>query len=101
MASHPDGAAARDVHAAAADALGLDVLQRQEVLPSGVQTVYKNRAGWAHDRLKRSGLSSSVRRGYWKLTADGCAFVARHAAPLSPTDIEELTTVNTDVRLHP
>jgi restriction system protein len=99
LASHSDGAAARDVHTAAADALGLDALQRQEVLPSGVQAVYKNRAGWAHDRLKRAGLSSSVRRGYWKLTADGFAFVAQHSAPLSAADLEELTTVNTDVRL--
>src|SRR6266487_7057647 len=99
LASHPDGAAARDVHVAAADALALDALQRQEVLPSGVQAVYKNRAGWAHDRLKRAGLSSSVRRGYWKLTDDGFAFVSQHSAPLSAADIEELTTVNTDVRL--
>jgi len=99
LAAHSDGAAARDVHTAAADTLGLDASQRQEVLPSGAQAVYKNRAGWAHDRLKRSGLSSSVRRGYWKLTADRFAFVAQHSAPLSATDIEELTTVNTDVRL--
>jgi restriction system protein len=52
LADHPDGAPARDVHEAAADALGLDTEQCQEMLPSGVQTVYKNRAGWAHDRLK-------------------------------------------------
>jgi restriction system protein len=62
LSDHPDGAPARDVHEAAANALGLDTAQRQEMLPSGVQTVYKNRAAWAHDRLKRAGLSSSVRR---------------------------------------
>jgi restriction system protein len=37
-------------------------------LPSGAQLIYKNRAGWAHDRLKRAGLSSSSRRGSWKIT---------------------------------
>jgi restriction system protein len=79
----------------------LDALQRQEVLPSGVQAVYKNRAGWAHDRLKRSGLSSSVRRGYWKLTPEGLTFVAQHSTPLSANVIEELATADSDVRLMP
>ena len=57
LAEHPDGAAARDAHEAAATALGLRHADKQELLPSGVQPVYKNRAGWAHDRLKRAGLS--------------------------------------------
>jgi len=46
LADHPDGASARDVHDAAATALGLTESDRAELLPSGVQTVYKNRAGW-------------------------------------------------------
>ena len=57
LASYPDGARARDVHEAAANTLVLSEEQRAELLPSGKQTVYKNRAGWAHDRLKRAGLS--------------------------------------------
>lgn len=58
LAAHPEGAPARDVHDAAADALHLTDTDRAEVLPSGVQQVYKNRAGWAHDRLKRAKLSA-------------------------------------------
>ncbi|MGJ7557255.1 winged helix-turn-helix domain-containing protein [Variovorax sp. RB3P1] len=57
LAAKPNGALARDAHEAAAQALGVSELDRQERLPSGVQLVYKNRAGWAHDRLKRAGLS--------------------------------------------
>ena len=38
-----------DVNDAAATALGLSDSDRAELLPSGVQAVYKNRAGWAHD----------------------------------------------------
>ena len=64
LARHPEGAVAREVHDAAASALGLSESDRQELLPSGSQHVYKNRAGWAHDRLKRAGLSSSPRRGF-------------------------------------
>jgi len=64
LASRPDGAAARDVHDAAATALGISDVERQELLPSSTQPVYKNRTGWAHDRLKRAGLSTSPRRGF-------------------------------------
>lgn len=65
-----------------AEALGLSESDRAELLPSGVQTVYKNRAGWAHDRLKRSGLSTSLKRGFWKLTEAGGAFAAAHPGAL-------------------
>jgi restriction system protein len=72
LAAHRDGAAARDVYDAAATAMGLDAQQKQEMLRSG-QAVYRNRAGWAHHRLKRAGLSSSVRHGWWQLTPKGLA----------------------------
>ena len=65
LAVHSGGATAREVHDAAADTLGIDDDARSERLPNGVQRVYKNRAGWAHDRLKRAGLSVSTRRGHW------------------------------------
>jgi len=99
LAEHSDGAAARDVHDAAAASLGLTDADKQQLLPSGVQPVYKNRAGWAHDRLKRAGLSDSVRRGFWRLTAAGLAFAKEHASPLSADDVEELATGHMDVRL--
>lgn len=69
LAGKPDGVPARDAHEAAADALNLDDNQRAEVIASG-QLVYKNRAGWAHDRLKRAGLSQSLSRGKWCLTPE-------------------------------
>lgn len=46
LAAHPDGALARDVHDAAANALGLSEADCSELLPSGIQAVVKNRAGW-------------------------------------------------------
>jgi restriction system protein len=61
--------------------------------------VYKNRAGWAHDRLKRAGLSSSPRRGYWQLTSRGVEFAANHPSPLSAVDVEQLAVGFMDVRL--
>jgi len=55
LAAHPDGVRARDAHEAAADALSLSLADRTEMLTSGMEAVYKNRTGWAHDRLKRAG----------------------------------------------
>lgn len=101
LASHPDGAPARDVHDAAAAVLGLTDSDRAEMLPSGVQSIYKNRAGWAHDRLKRSGLSVSLRRGFWKLTGAGVEFARANPAPLAEQVVERLATENHDVRLRP
>jgi restriction system protein len=78
LAASPGGAAARDVHDAAAAALGLSESERAELLPSGIQAVYKNRAGWAHDRLKRWGYSTSVKRGYWQISDAGLQLASQH-----------------------
>lgn len=99
LAAHPQGAPARNAHEAAASVLKLSDTDRQEVLPSGVQPVYKNRAGWGHDRLKRAGLSQSLRRGFWCLTKEGFAFAAKNKSPLAPQLIENLALSNADVRL--
>ena len=99
LAANPNGASARDAHEAAARTLGLSDQDRQELLPSGMQPVYKNRAGWAHDRLKRAGLSISPRRGYWQLTPKGVEFAVGHPAPLSAADVEQLAVGFMDVRL--
>lgn len=101
LAARPDGALAREVHEAAAVSLGLGDADRQELLPSGAQPIYKNRAGWAHDRLKRAGLSRSPRRGFWQLTDEGAQFAAEHASPLSAKEVERLAVGYMDVRLRP
>lgn len=101
LATRPGGAPAREAHEAAADALGVSRADRQELLPSGAQPVYKNRAGWAHDRLKRAGLSSSPKRGYWMLTEQGRTFIAQHRDSLAEDEIEKLALGFIDVRLRP
>ncbi|MCW1967897.1 MAG: restriction endonuclease [Anaerolineae bacterium] len=92
LASHVAGAAARDVHEAAATAMGLTDEERQMLLPSGAQLIYKNRIGWAHDRLKRAGLSANTRRGFWQLTSVGLKFVQDNPSPLSAEKIEALAS---------
>jgi len=92
LALNPEGVRAGTVHEAAADALHLDAAQRQEALDSG-QPVYRNRSGWAQDRLKRAGLTESAKRGYWRITPAGLAYAAQNAAPLPAAEVERLATI--------
>jgi len=101
LVQQPDGIAAKLAHDQVAAALGLSEADRQELLPSGAQPIYKNRAGWAHDRLKRAGLSSSPRRGYWKATPEGVAFAKAHPAPFPSELAEKLAMGFIGVRLRP
>ena len=101
LALHPQGVPARQAHDAAADTLGLNDDDRQLLLSSGAQPVYKNRAGWAHDRLKRGGLSSSPRRGMWQITPQGIRFAAEHPAPLAAEQVQRMAREFIDVRLRP
>lgn len=101
LAAHPDGAPAREVYEAAADALGLSAEERAELLPSQIQPVYHNRAGWAHDRLKRAGWSSSPQRGRWKLTPAGLEYHQKNPAPLSSDVIKALAALGTSKQVKP
>lgn len=98
LAGKPEGVPARDAHEAAADALNLDDNQRAEVIASG-QLVYKNRAGWAHDRLKRAGLSQSLSRGKWCLTPEGVKWVQVHTQPLTEEEVNHLAFDFMNVKL--
>lgn len=98
LATKPDGAHAKDAHESAAQRLQLTLEQREELIASG-QATYKNRSGWAHDRLKRAGLSSSAKHGYWKLTDAGVAYAKEHPAPLPPSEVEHLAIGYMNVKL--
>ena len=98
LATKPEGAPARDAHEAAAKLLQLTVEQREELIASG-QATYKNRSGWAHNQLKRAGLSSSAKRGYWKLTDTGVAYAKEHPAPMPSDEVEHLAIGYMNVKL--
>jgi restriction system protein len=43
----------------------------QQLLPSGQQTIIRNRVGWARTYMAKAGLIEPVKRGYFKITAKG------------------------------
>ncbi len=54
-----------------ATAEGLTEEDRREMLSGGRQTVLANRISWALLYLGRAGLTERIRRGVWRLTAEG------------------------------
>src|SRR5687767_12597353 len=79
LGRHPDGVQTQHAYEELSLQIGLTDQEREKRLPSGLQPVYQNRIGWAHDRLKRAGASASPRRGLWRITAAGQKFIIRHA----------------------
>ena len=54
-----------------ADSFKLEEKERSVLLPSGQQTVFHNRVGWARTYLKKAGLLDSPRRSYFLITKRG------------------------------
>ena len=82
LASQEQPLRTTEVYDAISEILGFSEVDKREMLPSGTQPVYKNRIGWAHDALKRNGLSSSPRYGRWQITAEGKALLDKHGGIL-------------------
>lgn len=61
----------REVRQSVAQKLGLSAAELAEILPSGRQARYVNRAAWAHVYLKEAGLLEAVRRGVYRITERG------------------------------
>lgn len=51
--------------------LNLSEVEMQEMLPSGTQEVFYNRAGWARTYLKKAGLICYPKRGIMQITDSG------------------------------
>jgi restriction system protein len=58
-----------------AETLGLSPEERSELLPSGKQTVFSNRAHWAKSFLSKAHLIDISRRGHFKISSRGEAFL--------------------------
>lgn len=95
LADHPEGATISNVRDGVAAMLGISAQDREVLLPSGGQPVWHSRVGWAHDRLKRAGYSSSERRGFWRITPSGLAFAKQHPK-LTEQQVEDLAYVAPD-----
>ena len=83
-AEHPVGPLRNTI----ASELKLTEQDRAELLPSGKQSVFDNRLGWAKTYLDKAGLVSSVRRGVYRITDQGRAALAEKPESLSKKYLE-------------
>ena len=56
---------------ALAKELGLTEDDLKEMLPSGIQSTFVNRVGWASTYMKKAGLLETTRRGFYQITERG------------------------------
>lgn len=67
----------RETIDALADYFGLSEDERNELLPSGRQSTFANRVGWARTYLVKAGLLHSTRRGFYNITDRGIGVLER------------------------
>jgi restriction system protein len=62
----------------------------EQLLPSGKQTVFKNRLNWAKSYMGKAGLVESTRRGYFRVTPRGYELLASNPKYI---DVSVLSTI--------
>ncbi len=72
----------KEAHVAMADHFGLTDDDLREMLPSGRQTVFKNRVGWAKVYLRKALLLESPKRGSFRITERGKKLLAENPESL-------------------
>lgn len=61
----------QEIYSAMAEAFNISKEEQQKLLPSGIQTIFKNRVSWAKQDLFWCGLISRENRGVYKITKSG------------------------------
>lgn len=79
----------REVLAAIAAQFALSESQLSEMLPSGQQTVFENRTGWARTYLTKAALLEKTGRGRFKITARGQQFLKGKPNGITAKDLEK------------
>jgi restriction system protein len=64
--------------------------QLEEMLPSGQQTVFENRTGWARTYLSKSGLLEKIGRGKFRITKRGLDFLKEKPSSIKAKDLERI-----------
>ena len=68
----------KDVLPTLSDQFDLTEAERNQLLPSGQENLFRNRVSWANTYLKKAGLLQSARRGYFSITQRGNEVLAQH-----------------------
>ena len=78
LASNGEEHSMREAYEVLADEFALTDAELKELLPSGRQTTFENRVGWAKTYLKKAGLLDAPRRSHFKITERGRNVLAQN-----------------------
>jgi restriction system protein len=67
----------------------LSSADREALLPSGKQTIIRNRVGWARTYMRKAGLIDPTRRGFFKITERGKTVLASNPAKVDVRFLEQ------------
>jgi len=63
--------------------------EQRQLLPSGQQTIFYNRVGWARTYMKKAGLLESTRRGYFRITGRGLEALKQDPSKIDNSYLEQ------------
>lgn len=89
LARNGDEQQVRDVTERLANEFHLTEMERKELLPSGTQSTFSNRVGWARTYMTKAGLLESPRRGYFKITQRGMDLLAKNIGEINVKLLEQ------------
>ena len=79
----------REIQPAMAEYFNISEDEQNELLPSGTQTIFKNRVGWAATYLKKAGLISSSKRAHFKITDLGHSLLNEKPQEITSKSLEK------------
>lgn len=68
--------------------------EKNELLPSGTQSLFYNRVGWARTYLGKAGLLKSERRGYFSITNKGLELLKQNPKEINNNLLEKYPGFN-------
>lgn len=78
----------REAATAISQQLSITDRQLKVMLPSGQQTVFENRLGWARTYLTKAGMLEKVGRGVFRITERGKQLLKEKSAHITKKDLE-------------
>ena len=79
----------REAIEALANMFSLSQEERGELLPSGQESRFDNRVGWARTYLKQAGLLEYPKRGYVRITTRGLALLKQNPSLINMKSLEQ------------
>ena len=81
------------------DKYGLSDEEKKELLPSGKQTVFENRIGWAKTHLKKAGLLVYPKRGCIKITERGLSLLNNKPEKIDMGTLKQFDEYNEFIKI--